>query len=194
MWSDWQQKIFSDSLLASWLDKDSGLDDIYDMLRTFLTIGSKSCAFCWQLTVTVVVVYNRRELTYWKKKITKLCSVWIIVPCCKSFRNWQERYWLKLALYRRNLFFYSFLDTDECSSSVTNECDPNSLCTNTEGSYICRCLRGFQGDGLRCEGTKTHFYQLLTFWKLCSSRRVQAVTIPTMTGLFSLKCLKVPAS
>ena len=38
------------------------------MLRTFLTIGSRSCAFCWQLTVTVLVVYNRRELTYWKKK------------------------------------------------------------------------------------------------------------------------------
>ena len=38
------------------------------------------------------------------------------------------------------------------ASSKTNECDPNSLCTNTEGSYVCRCFRGYQGDGLRCEG------------------------------------------
>ena len=43
-------------------------------------------------------------------------------------------------------------DIDECASSETNECDSNSLCTNTRGSYLCRCLKGYQGDGLRCAG------------------------------------------
>lgn len=44
------------------------------------------------------------------------------------------------------------IDTDECTSSETNECDANALCTNTEGSYVCRCVKGFQGDGRNCTG------------------------------------------
>ena len=43
-------------------------------------------------------------------------------------------------------------DTDECASAERNECDANAQCTNTEGSYICRCLSGFQGDGTNCTG------------------------------------------
>ena len=47
---------------------------------------------------------------------------------------------------------FFFLDTDECASPETNECHLNALCTNTEGFYICRCLKGFQGDGRKCTG------------------------------------------
>ena len=47
--------------------------------------------------------------------------------------------------------FYTSSDTDQCASSQSNECDPNALCTNTEGSYICRCVKGFSGDGTICE-------------------------------------------
>lgn len=46
----------------------------------------------------------------------------------------------------------SFADVDECSLTGGSGCDPNALCTNTEGSYICRCLRGFEGDGRNCIG------------------------------------------
>ena len=46
-------------------------------------------------------------------------------------------------------------DIDECSSSEANECDSNALCTNTEGSYVCRCIRGYEGDGRTCSG-KAH--------------------------------------
>ena len=45
-----------------------------------------------------------------------------------------------------------YVDIDECARNDTNECDPNALCTNTEGSYICRCLTGYIGDGSRCKG------------------------------------------
>lgn len=41
---------------------------------------------------------------------------------------------------------------DECSSPESNECDPNALCTNTVGSYVCRCKKGFSGDGRNCTG------------------------------------------
>ena len=44
------------------------------------------------------------------------------------------------------------LDIDECASDNTNECDQNALCSNIEGSYVCRCLKGFQGDGRNCIG------------------------------------------
>ena len=47
---------------------------------------------------------------------------------------------------------YSFPDKDECANDETNECDPNALCTNTERSYVCRCLSGYQGDGRKCTG------------------------------------------
>ena len=43
-------------------------------------------------------------------------------------------------------------DVDECARSDANECASNALCTNTEGSYVCRCLRGFIGDGRSCVG------------------------------------------
>lgn len=54
------------------------------------------------------------------------------------------------------IFFFSFecTDIEECASVVTNECDPNAWCTNTEGSYSCRCIRGFKGDGKNCTGEK----------------------------------------
>ena len=53
------------------------------------------------------------------------------------------------------IFLFTFclilLDTDECEDE-RNECNDNALCTNTEGSYVCRCLEGYQGDGKTCIG------------------------------------------
>lgn len=49
--------------------------------------------------------------------------------------------------------FVSIEDIDECEDGETNDCHPNALCTNTDGSYVCRCLRGYQGDGKTCTGT-----------------------------------------
>lgn len=50
------------------------------------------------------------------------------------------------------MFSFECTDSDECLSVETNECDPNAWCTNTEGSYSCRCIRGFEGDGTNCTG------------------------------------------
>ena len=53
--------------------------------------------------------------------------------------------------------FYIFIfstDIDECSSASGNECDSNTNCTNTEGSYNCMCFNGYSGNGTTCTGKK----------------------------------------
>ena len=45
-------------------------------------------------------------------------------------------------------------DIDECTDS--NPCDPNAICTNTDGSFSCACKLGFIGDGLSCGRCITH--------------------------------------
>lgn len=48
--------------------------------------------------------------------------------------------------------FYLFADIDECENPKTNGCHPNASCNNTEGSYVCLCMKGFEGDGRNCTG------------------------------------------
>lgn len=51
------------------------------------------------------------------------------------------------------LYCYSLLkDINECETGA-NECDENANCSNTKGSYTCRCKTGFEGDGNLCQGT-----------------------------------------
>ena len=46
------------------------------------------------------------------------------------------------------------VDVNECLSP--NSCSANALCVNSEGSYSCRCARGYHGDGKRgCKKLKT---------------------------------------
>lgn len=40
--------------------------------------------------------------------------------------------------------WYYIPDKDECT---TNPCQNGATCVNTEGSYDCQCLPGFEGDG-----------------------------------------------
>ena len=48
-------------------------------------------------------------------------------------------------------------DIDECSVGVA-ECDVNSDCIDTVGSYRCLCRPGYNGDGrTRCLGMGTNF-------------------------------------
>lgn len=44
-------------------------------------------------------------------------------------------------------------DVDECALSVHN-CDTNAICTNTNGSFTCACVRGYSGNGTTagCQG------------------------------------------
>ena len=42
------------------------------------------------------------------------------------------------------------IDINECDLKV-DECQVNSYCMNTPGSYRCKCKPGFIGNGLYCQ-------------------------------------------
>ena len=48
-------------------------------------------------------------------------------------------------------FFCHFSDVDECSLN-THDCNANAICTNTEGSFTCKCdiSAHYIGDGKTC--------------------------------------------
>ena len=43
------------------------------------------------------------------------------------------------------------IDIDECSDS-THNCNTHATCTNTDGSFTCKCNDGYVGDGTSCSG------------------------------------------
>ena len=45
----------------------------------------------------------------------------------------------------------SYTDLDECSSDPS-PCDVSADCTNSDGSYSCKCKQGFTGNGTICDG------------------------------------------
>ena len=50
------------------------------------------------------------------------------------------------------------LDINECVNGSL--CNNNALCENTEGSFMCTCHEGFDGDGFNCTGM---FYIIFKF-------------------------------
>ena len=69
------------------------------------------------------------------------------------------------ALIKKNLLFNSSFtgwkydrcpDIDECALGI-DTCKNNSRCVNTDGSYLCQCEQGYEGDGM-VECTKTYVF------------------------------------
>ena len=48
------------------------------------------------------------------------------------------------------------LDKNECTDGSA-ECHVDADCTNTEGSYTCKCKPGYTGDGKTCTATGNGF-------------------------------------
>ena len=55
-----------------------------------------------------------------------------------------------------NGFYIFILDKNECLDKSA-KCNVNALCTNTLGSYRCRCKNGYTGDGETCQGNLVRF-------------------------------------
>ena len=48
-------------------------------------------------------------------------------------------------------------DVDECIGNQAG-CAGQATCTNTDGSFLCECNVGFQGDGFTCTGMPYQHY------------------------------------
>jgi len=55
-------------------------------------------------------------------------------------------------------------DINECALG-THNCDIHAICTNTIGSYTCKCKTGYSGDGFTCYGMNFHFLSFF-HWSL----------------------------
>ncbi len=42
-------------------------------------------------------------------------------------------------------------DINECETG-THDCDVNADCQNTDGSFLCVCKTGYEGNGTTCTG------------------------------------------
>ncbi len=67
------------------------------------------------------------------------------------FRQSNKKWYHKFVFLSMLSTFLIFTDVNECETGE-NSCDVNALCSNTAGNYVCRCIRGFVGDGKTCVG------------------------------------------
>ena len=70
----------------------------------------------------------------------------------------------KTSLEGSFLKLLSYTDVNECQTG-SNSCHSQSQCVNVPGSYSCKCLPGYTGEGKsKCEGT---YFQNLVSIKNC---------------------------
>jgi hypothetical protein len=68
-------------------------------------------------------------------------------------------------------------DIDECAEG-TALCGTRTLCTNTEGSYLCACLHTFFGDGVKCVDTAFAVYTVVDLPQSPGSVFARAMSTP----------------
>mgnify|MGYP002386177714 CR=1 FL=1 len=63
---------------------------------------------------------------------------------------------------------FFFQDVNECQGEGSgNNCEPEiATCTNTQGSYTCKCNDGYDGTGFACEGIFLFFSLFYFFFRL----------------------------
>lgn len=71
-------------------------------------------------------------------------------------QRWQHTKRVNLGISLTPLIYmfvdFAFLDIDECMENLDN-CQGDSLCENTQGSYNCNCNPGFEADAMGiCQG------------------------------------------
>ena len=52
-------------------------------------------------------------------------------------------------------------DIDECQRGTDN-CHYDAMCNDTDGSFTCTCLSGYEGDGIDCQSEWCKIYVYLT--------------------------------
>ena len=86
--------------------------------------------------------------------------------------------WKAKSVFRDNCALFKLsLGRDECSDN-SHDCDENAICSNTRGSYICKCKMGFMGDGKNCEGMSLVGQYYLLF-KVSKTTKIKLIKTET---------------
>ena len=68
-------------------------------------------------------------------------------------RPWQRGLGCKSLEKSLSSIPFSYTDVNECQTG-SHSCHAQAQCVNVPGSYSCKCLPGYAGDGKsKCEGT-----------------------------------------
>ena len=69
-------------------------------------------------------------------------------------------------------------DIDECQEPNASLCHELAVCVNTNGSYTCNCIEGYEGDGFaNCTGRCMHYAA-----EVLTSVIVQVITVALQHG------------
>ena len=92
------------------------------------------------------------------------------------------------------------LDIDECKEGSDN-CHKYATCTNTIGSFTCKCNVGFEGDGVYCKGAfikiifcnidGQYFVKILTNAKLKPITVMLMLFVPIQSAVFIAHAITV---
>lgn len=131
-------------------------------LRTQTNVIQTPCAPTRKAHISVAVLKGLRvmdrhvqvSILHHETCIIILCKYSCMTQFCANILNFDHYHNSSFRKKKTALtFFLLFADVDECTRPELNECDLNAMCTNTEGSYVCRCKKNFEGDGRNCTGT-----------------------------------------
>ena len=84
--------------------------------------------------------------------------------------------------------FHSSADIDECEDDI-NSCHPDALCTNVPGSHVCRCRKGFEGDGSACVGKNIFSYLNMFLFSISSFQFVLYFLFLCYCYFFTVVCV-----
>ena len=100
----------------------------------------------------------------WNTQKRKLCFI---------IYNYQSNYTTESPpIFKVTIIKYIcvFSDIDECKGN--HSCHVNATCTNTNGSYLCECHPGFNGNGQSCTGEFNLFAIIFRMFLLEPSLRL----------------------
>lgn len=117
-----------------------------------------------------VLIFQLLLLPFWR--VSKCFCMYLHCYTCRKYCKVKYPMIDKCCSHVWVFLSFHFQDVDECDDAESNECDASALCTNTEGSFVCRCLVGYEGDGRTCIGKDQYFYSETSSYRSLKSKAI----------------------